>query len=340
MRSGGTVRRARVGLLIALWFGLSAGASAQYFGANKVRYESFDFKVLETEHFDIYHYDKEADAVRDAARMAERWYTRLSAVLDHELSSRQPLILYASHPHFQQTNVVQGMIGEGTGGLTEALRRRIVLPFAASGADTDHVIGHELVHAFQFDIAFNTRTRGLHLPLWFVEGMAEYLSIGPFDPHTAMWLRDAMLNENLPRISQLSNPRYFPYRYGHALWSYLAGRWGDRIVGDAYRLAVSGDPIDVIEQLTGIEEEELSKQWHEAIREAYGGIVEARRPPLEAGRPLNPDQDEDEITVAPALSPDGKRMMILSSRSRFSIDLYLVETDTRRVIRRLSRSAT
>ncbi|HEY8537205.1 MAG TPA: hypothetical protein VIL25_12165, partial [Vicinamibacterales bacterium] len=340
MRSVGTILRTRWVLLITLWFGLSSGASAQYFGANKVRYESFDFKVLETEHFDIYHYDKEADAVRDAARMAERWYTRLSAVLDHELSSRQPLILYASHPHFQQTNVVQGMIGEGTGGLTEALRRRIVLPFAASGADTDHVIGHELVHAFQFDIAFNTRTRGLHLPLWFVEGMAEYLSIGPFDPHTAMWLRDAMLNENLPRISQLSNPRYFPYRYGHALWSYLAGRWGDRIVGDAYRLAVSGDPIDVIEQLTGIEEEELSKQWHEAIREAYGGIVEARRPPLEAGRPLNPDQDEDEITVAPALSPDGKRMMILSSRSRFSIDLYLVETDTGRVIRRLSRSAT
>lgn len=340
MSSGGTVPQVRVCLLIAVWFGLSTGASAQYFGANKVRYESFDFKVLETERFDIYHYEKEEEAVRDAARMAERWYTRLSAVLDHQLSSRQPLILYASHPHFQQTNVVQGMIGEGTGGLTEALRRRIVLPFGASAADTDHVIGHELVHAFQFDIAANTRTRGLHLPLWFVEGMAEYLSIGPFDPHTAMWLRDAMLNENLPRISELVRPEFFPYRYGHALWSYLAGRWGDRIVGDAYRLAVSGDPIDTLERLTGIEEEELSNQWHAAIREAYGGIVQARRPPLEAGRPLYPDQDEDEITVAPALSPDGSRLMFLSSRSRLSIDLYLAETDTGRIIRRLSRSAT
>ena len=44
------------------------------------------------------------------------------------------------------------MIGQGTGGFTEPIERRIVLPFAGPLAETDHVIGHELVHAFQFDI--------------------------------------------------------------------------------------------------------------------------------------------------------------------------------------------
>jgi hypothetical protein len=73
--------------------------SAQYFGQNKVQYRTFDFKVLTTEHFDIYYYPEEEAAARDAARMAERWYARLARVLDHQLSSRQPLILYASHPH-------------------------------------------------------------------------------------------------------------------------------------------------------------------------------------------------------------------------------------------------
>ena len=34
-------------------------ASAQYFGRNKVQYEQFDFKVLSTEHFDIYYYPEE-----------------------------------------------------------------------------------------------------------------------------------------------------------------------------------------------------------------------------------------------------------------------------------------
>src|SRR5688572_7702889 len=133
-------------------------ANAQYFGQNKVQYEKFDFKVLTTEHFDIYYYAEEEAAVQLAARMAERWYARLSKLMRHELSGRQPLILYAAHPHFQQTNTISGGVGEGTGGVTEMFKRRIVLPFAGGLAETDHVLGHELVHAFQFDMAAARRS--------------------------------------------------------------------------------------------------------------------------------------------------------------------------------------
>ena len=62
-------------------------------------------------------------------------------------------MLYGSHRRFEQTNVYGGLIEESTGGFTDSRKRRIVLPFAASLADTDHVLGHEIVHAFQFDIA-------------------------------------------------------------------------------------------------------------------------------------------------------------------------------------------
>src|SRR4029453_849362 len=100
------------------------------------------FKVLKTEHFDVYYYPDEAAAAQQAGRMAERGYGRLSTILDHKLSGRQPIILYATMPQFQQTNVVGG-IGEGTGGVTEALMRRIVLPTGGTLTDMDHVIGHE-----------------------------------------------------------------------------------------------------------------------------------------------------------------------------------------------------
>ena len=73
------------------------------------------------------------------------------------------------------------------------------------------------------------------MPLWFIEGMAEYLSVGPVDPHTAMWMRDAAREEKLPTIRDLGSARYFPYRYGQALWAYLAGRFGDEVVGEALR---------------------------------------------------------------------------------------------------------
>ena len=37
---------------------LVPGAAAQYFGRNKVQYRTFDFKVLKTEHFDVYYYSE------------------------------------------------------------------------------------------------------------------------------------------------------------------------------------------------------------------------------------------------------------------------------------------
>jgi hypothetical protein len=42
------------------------------------------------------------------------------------LTGRQPLILYGSHVDFEQTNVIPDKISEGTGGVTEPIRRRIV----------------------------------------------------------------------------------------------------------------------------------------------------------------------------------------------------------------------
>jgi hypothetical protein len=147
------LRACAAALLIALAITWPTLASAQYFGKNKVQFDRFQFQVLTTQHFDIYYYPAEETAARMAGRMAERWYARLSRLLTHELTGRQPLILYASHPHFAQTNVVDSMIGEGTGGVTEGLRRRITLPLGATLAESDHVIGHELVHAFQYDIS-------------------------------------------------------------------------------------------------------------------------------------------------------------------------------------------
>ena len=110
-----------------------------------------------------------------------------------------------------------------------------MLPLGGPLADTDHVIGHELVHAFQFDMTTNPnaapgQSGANRLPLWFIEGMAEYLSIGPVDPNTAMWLRDAAQQEKLPSIDKLDDPKYFPYRWGQAFWAYVGGRWGDEVV--------------------------------------------------------------------------------------------------------------
>src|SRR5215472_2333624 len=149
---GGLVRIVIAGVTFAMLAAIAIPAVAQSFGRNKVHYDDLDFRVLETPHFNVHYYPAEHDAAVQAARLAERWYDRLSFILSDQFTERQPIVLYASHAQFTQTNVVPGFLGDGIGGVTDQDRGRVVLPFAAGLGETDHVLGHEIVHAFQRDI--------------------------------------------------------------------------------------------------------------------------------------------------------------------------------------------
>ena len=216
-----------------------------YFGQNQVQYDHFKWTVTETEHFLVHYYPEERAAAMDAARMAERAYARLSRLLNHQFREKKPLILYSSRGDFGQNNVT-GDLGEGTGGVTEALRHRMLLPFTGDYKSFEHVLAHEMVHAFQYDIFARGRAgAGLQTlaqvdpPLWFMEGMAEYLAGGPNHILTQAWVRDAALNGHLPTIEQMTvrPDQYFPYRYGEALWEYVGNRWGDEIIGEVLNSA-------------------------------------------------------------------------------------------------------
>jgi hypothetical protein len=340
----------RAAWLLTLALATASPLHAQYFGRNKVQYGKFDWRVLKTEHFDIYFYSGEDAAARQAGRMGERWLTRLSTIFNHELSGRQPLILYASPTEFQQTNAVGGDIGEGTGGVTEALRRRIVLPTGGTMRDLDHVIGHELTHAFQYDITGNGRSGSLGgmpaataLPLWFIEGMAEYLSLGPIDPPTAMWMRGAIqgtAKDSLPTFRQLDDPRYFPYRYGHALLAYVAGHWGDRAIGQLLRSAARRRGMEpAIREVLRMSPDTLVARWHAELHATYEPLLGETQPADAFGPKVVGARKGTRYNVSPSLSPDGTQMMFLSDRDLFSIDLFLADAKTGRIKRQVTKTA-
>jgi hypothetical protein len=330
----GPARRLRLMSSAVLFFCLTAShTNAQYFGRNKVQYDSDRVLVYATEHFDIYHASEDVAAAQIAGRMAERWHARLSEALQHTLRGRQPIVLYGSHRRFEQTNVYGGFIDESTGGFTDSRKRRIVLPFAGSLAETDHVLGHEIVHAFQFDIADQYRSP-LVLPLWFVEGMAEYLTLGAHDPHTAMWMRDAVAGGQLPTIRDLSSRRYFPYRWGAALWAHLVEEYGEDLPARALR--GKRDVQRRLHALTGHSLDELTVAWHESLRARHAV------PPADEVRPeplLSNKAGGGRLNLAASLSPDGTRVIFLSERDQFSIDLFLAEASTGRIIRKLITTA-
>ncbi|MEJ2503575.1 MAG: peptidase S9, partial [Gemmatimonadota bacterium] len=321
-------------------------AEAQYFGRNKVQYERFDWEVMHTDQFDFHFYPEEREAVSDAARMGQRWYTRLSRVFNHEFEDVKPIILYANHPDFQQTNTTAGQVSEGTGGFTESMKNRVVMPLTGVYGDTDHVLGHELVHAFQYDIAQRMAAMGQQglggLPLWLIEGMAEYLSVGRNDAHTAMWLRDAALRGDLPTFQQLTtDPRFFPYRYGQALWAYIGGRWGDRAVTDLYKSSLRYGWGISVQRVLRVTEQQLNDDWMRSIRATYLPLMQGKdRPEEVATKVLAPDIDAGEMNIGPSISPDGELVAFFTERDLFEISLYLANARTGEVVEKLADSQT
>lgn len=332
--------------MLLLLIGLPISAHAQYFGQNKVQYETFDFKYFKTPHFNIYYYEREADASRDAGRMAERWRARLSDILGWQLGPNQVVILYDNHTAFEGTRALRGFIGETTGGVTEGLKRRVIMPFAGPLRETDHVLGHELVHAFQYDMAKHSPMKGgagspgiLGLPLWFIEGMAEYLSVGSRDPLTAMWMRDAVSRNALPSLDELNNPQYFPYRWGQAFWAYVGGRYGDAEVGKILHTAGAESYDGAILRELGISSKEFSAQWSQALKDHYEPVLKVTVPARDIGKQLIAASKKSGLNVGPVVSPDGKEMMVFSQRSLFSIDIYLVDADTGAFERKITNTA-
>ncbi len=330
-------------LLLALP-GLLPAQGFNSFGQNKPRYENFDYDVYQSPHFELYTYVRNEEWLHDFLNDAEEWYRVHQLVLKDTIDFKNPMIIYADHADFQQTNAIGGAIGEGTGGVTEAFKNRVVLPVAQTNAQTHHVLGHELVHAFQYDMIIrgdSTNLKDLQkLPLWMVEGLAEYLSIGSVDPFTAMWMRDAVLNDDVPSLRDLSSGKYFPYRYGQAFWAFVTGLKGDDVINPYFRATAKFGIERATELVLGYKFKEFSQLWEDALRKTYGEQIRGARTDRFVGKELvGPDHNGGRMNIAPEISPDGKYLIYLSEQDLFRIDLFLADARTGAQIRKIRTSS-
>lgn len=339
-----TTSHLRVSLLLIVLAALvaaPASTDAQYFGRNKVQYDNFDWQILNTPHFEIFFYPEAEELAARAAVIAEEAYQRLSGLFDHEFEQQVPFILYASPNDFQQTNISDGLIGEGTGGFSEPLRNRMVLPYPGDNAGFVHVVNHELVHVFMFDLVYKSlhqnndvRRRWYPIELWFAEGIAEWFSSG-WESQAAMWMRDATIHDWVIPLHQIYGG-YQVYKQGQSAMRYLAATYGEEKVVELTKTLGRTQNVDrALMQTIGLNTKDFSEEWEKSLKKEYWTIYADKQDPEDiADRMTDHVEDRTYFYQQPSISPDGRYIAFFSDFDGL-VDLYLMDAIDGTIIRKL-----
>ncbi len=302
---------------------------AQSFGQNKVQYKTFEWSFIRSENFEVYYYDDAKDLARFTAEVSEKALAQISKELSWRTRERIAIIIYESHNDFQQTNVTLSYLPEGVGGFTELFKNRIVVPFEGDYEQFRHVLHHELTHAVMNDFLYGGSIQSIvsgrvtvQLPLWMSEGYAEYSSLG-WDTKSDMTLRDLAVNIQIPQLQQLNG--YLAYKGGQAVMRFIADTYGEPKIGEVFnqikrRRSVEGG----LRESLGGDFESVGNKWRKYIRKQYWPDIEGREEiPDIATQLTDHDELKNYYNIAPAISPDGGRIAILSDRDGYA-DIYLI----------------
>jgi WD40 repeat protein len=285
---------------------LTAPLHAQFFafGQNKIQYRKLDWRIIRGPHVDLYFYPAEAELAPAALAYAEASYDTLAVQFGHDVAARIPLIVYASHTDFEQTNILPFTPPEGLLGATDFLKRRVALPFRGNFAEFRHTLRHEMVHVFQLDLQSESyyqapRAGRFGFPLWWSEGLAELWSGGE-DARDYMVLRELTLSGRLPQLRQLSYVTGgIVYPLGGRIQRWLADTYGDWRVALMYKELNRHERFeDAILAIYGRSLDQLSEEFQLAMRRDFYPSVDSLAPLAVLGREIS------RLAIKPSFLPD------------------------------------
>ncbi len=324
--------------LALLAVSLPRAAAAQFFafGKNKIHYRDFNWQVLSGPHVDVHYYPEEAELAAIALEYAEVTYDSLRLKFGHEVPHRIPLILYASHVDFEQTNILPFTPPEGILGATDFAKRRVIMPFRGNMSEFRATLRHELVHVFQLSLISENyfrapRATRPRLPLWWTEGLAEWWSTGE-DARDEMVLRDLTLTGRLPDLNDLAFASGgIEYPLGGRIHRWLAEAYGDWRAATMYQELWRYESFDqAIEGVYGRSLAQLNEEFQYAMRRDYYPTA-AERTPLTvaakevAARAVKP-------AYMPGVSAEGEVVYISPRNGYISIFHRNLESGARRTL--------
>lgn len=340
----------RVILVVLILGGLvlaPAASEAQYysfFGKNpKIRYRNFDWSIYHSTHFDVFYYTDEAEQLERVVSFAESAYDHLSRAFDYQIKTPTPLIFYRTHAEFQQTNIIQNYIPEGTGAFATPLRNRMVLPVDMPDAELMELVLHELTHIFQYHVLYGgSAGKGITqiAPLYINEGMASYFAEDE-SARDKMYLRDAVVNDNLPPITA-DFQGFFAYRFGHAFFDFIEERWGEEGVQEfliELQNTLGARVGPAVERTFFMSAEDFNSDFRRWLRQKYLPELVKTGEPADFGRPFRTRNRKPMWLASPAASPSGDLVAAIMQDGR-DVDVVLFDARSREMLKNLTKGYT
>lgn len=309
---------------LAVLVGLLSSVPASPFGKNKVQYQRYQWRYLETPRYRVYFHREQGDLPRISAAWAEQYYRGFREAFGFTHSRRVPLLVYGTPNQFQQTNVILELLPEGVGGFTELFKNRVVIPFNGSYEEYRHVLHHELVHAFQFGILYDhpggafLRGTSRQMPMWFAEGLAEYLSSG-WDIEADMFLMDRTIFSQVPPPGPMLGG-YMAYKGGQSFLFFLASTRGQEAFSRFLRSFRDTRNVTMsIKEVYDETLEDVGKEWLKELKRLYWPEIGTREDPVSIAVALTSHvEDKNNFNLRPRISPDGEKIAFFSDRKDYT----------------------
>ena len=209
----------RLMAIAVLWLVPIGGGDVIAFSPSQTPAGAIDWQVHDTDHFEVV-YARGLDADLDRlGRDIERVYQQVSSDLGHDLPFTPMLVLFSTRGELNRVT---------RAGLLLPAREHIALSLDGPPDGFTGELAHQLTHTVLFDLL--PRAVVNDLPLWFSEGLAEHergvWEEGDLDP-----LREVARKGPVPRVSSLApfslpEDPFFNRIVGHAVFDYIASRWG------------------------------------------------------------------------------------------------------------------
>jgi Tol biopolymer transport system component len=167
----------------------------------------------------------------------------------------------------------------------------------------------------------------LRIPLWVMEGSAEYFSIN-WDTKADAFMRDLVINELLIPVSELGRyGGYIIYKEGQAIFHFIKEKYGIEKLGEFFhQLAMRKDLGAAIKGTFGMELEQFDEVFEREMKIKYYPTLERFQIPGAKEKVVTwHKRDGSFMNVGPTVSPDGRLIAFISDKTGYT-DIYVTST--------------